>query len=390
MISPEDECSIEFGDAPEPKEIKWEHINYPDHKRVGRMIVGWLMTSLFLLTITILFFFLLSEKSTLIEHSFEAKSDTAYYYEGTILVYVALVFVILFNKFIMGAILHRICDFERHPTTDLEEFHFAIKYSVGMFFTTALMTLAVEDMRFHNFYERPFGVIEEETMMFIMNALFVPLIWMINPWQLGVLLKRRLNYGRKDLTQKEANKIMENVQYNMGKRYAEIAEIMWFTFLYSSLIPLGAFLSIIGLCLYYWIDKYNLLRRSSVNSAIAGELSLFSMKLLDFTLLCKPVGEIIFDAQIRDSYCITSIIMSAVAILYLVLPIDDFLNYFHPEKFNTEPRDFEQAQRFFKDTYQTLHPIFSLKKENRLKMYRAFRRGDTCKVSHLSEHRDKL
>lgn len=53
-----------------------------------------------------------------------------------------------------------------------------------------------------------------------MNAFFVPLIWMINPWQLGVLIKRKFNQGRKDLTQKEANKIMENIQYNMGKRYA--------------------------------------------------------------------------------------------------------------------------------------------------------------------------
>lgn len=77
-----------------------------------------------------------------------------------------------------------------------------------MFFTTALMTLAVEDLRFHNFYSHPYGVIEEETVMFFMNALFVPFIWLINPWQLSVLIKRKLNYGRKDLTQKEANKIM--------------------------------------------------------------------------------------------------------------------------------------------------------------------------------------
>jgi hypothetical protein len=54
------------------------------------------------------------------------------------------------------------------------------------------------------------------------------------------------------------------------------------------------------------------------------------MKLLDFTLLCKPMGEILFDSQIRESYCLSSIVMCAVAILYLVLPIDDFLNYFHP------------------------------------------------------------
>lgn len=57
------------------------------------------------------------------------------------------------------------------------------------------------------------------------------------------------------------------------------------------------------------------------------------MKLLDFTLLCKPAGELIFDSQIRDSYCISSITMCAAAILYLALPIDEFLNFFHPERF---------------------------------------------------------
>jgi len=35
---------------------------------------------------------------------------------------------------------------------------------------------------------------------------------------------------------------------------------MWFTFLYGTLIPGGAFVILIGLSIYYWIDKYNLLR----------------------------------------------------------------------------------------------------------------------------------
>ena len=77
------------------------------------------------------------------------------------MVYLGLISVIFFNKFVMGAVLHKITAFERHPTTARLEFHFALKYSVGMFFTTALMTLAVEDLRFHNFYKHPYGVIEE-------------------------------------------------------------------------------------------------------------------------------------------------------------------------------------------------------------------------------------
>lgn len=51
----------------------------------------------------------------------------------------------------------------------------------------------------------------------------------------------------------------------MGKRYAEILETVWFTFLYASLIPMGAFFTIFGVGFYYWVDKYNLLRRSSVH-----------------------------------------------------------------------------------------------------------------------------
>jgi hypothetical protein len=31
---------------------------------------------------------------------------------------------------------------------------------VGLFFTTALMTLAVEDIKFKNFYSHPYGVVE--------------------------------------------------------------------------------------------------------------------------------------------------------------------------------------------------------------------------------------
>lgn len=56
--------------------------------------------------------------------------------------------------------------------------------------------------------------------MFFMNSLFVPIIWAINPFQLFVLVRRHLNYGKKNLTQREANKLMEDFNYDVGKRYA--------------------------------------------------------------------------------------------------------------------------------------------------------------------------
>lgn len=136
--------------------------------------------------------------------------------------------------------------------------------------------------------------------MFFMNSLLVPFIWTINPFQIMVLIKRKLNFGKKYLTQREANHLMEDFVYDVGKRYAEVLETMWFTFLYASLIPMGGFLTVIGIGLYYWVDKYNLLRRSSIKENISGKLSIKALTLLDLVLIFMPLGQIIFDHFLRN------------------------------------------------------------------------------------------
>jgi hypothetical protein len=66
--------------------------------------------------------------------------------------------------------------------------------------------------------------------------------------------------------------------------------MMWFTFLYADLIPAGTILIILGLMAYYWIDKYNLLRRASIDGNMSGSIVLGCMKLLDATLFWRFLG----------------------------------------------------------------------------------------------------
>lgn len=100
--------------------------------------------------------------------------------------------------------------------------------------------------------------------MFFMNSFFIPFFWLVNPLRIWKIIKRKFNYGKKHLTQEEANKLMEEESYDLGKRFAEVIEMMWFVYLYSTLIPIGAVIIVAGLIFYYWVDKYNLLRRSKV------------------------------------------------------------------------------------------------------------------------------
>ena len=58
------------------------------------------------------------------------------------------------------------------------------------------------------------------------------------------------------------------------------------------------------------------------------------MKLLDFTLIFKVIGELMFDQQIGSTYAIGSIVMIIVAFFYLILPIDKLIDFFNPEEFN--------------------------------------------------------
>lgn len=57
-----------------------------------------------------------------------------------------------------------------------------------------------------------------------------------------------------------------------------------------TLIPIGGVFSSLGLFLYYWIDKYNLLRRSTIKINVSGELIHLTLKMLDFTLVLRSLG----------------------------------------------------------------------------------------------------
>jgi hypothetical protein len=269
-----------------------------------------------------------------------------------------MLLVIIFNKFCISYILHLFTDIEMHRTGSEFEYSFGLKYTLGLFFTTAMMTIFVEDLGFNNIYSRKYGVLEEESMMFFFNAFLIPIIWMIHPWQIYKLAKRKFYIGRKDLTQREANDLMENSNYSVGKKYAEVTESVWFSYLYASIIPGGAVLIAMGICVFYWVDKRVLLRFSSINENVSGSLSIRSMKLLDVTLILRALGEIIFDSQIRTGVTWESYVCLSVAVVYCCLPMDSLLALFHGEKFRSDPKPYCDAKKEFVETYYSLNPLF--------------------------------
>jgi hypothetical protein len=127
-------------------------------------------------------------------------------------------------------------------------------------------------------------------------------------------------------------------------------------------IPVGAIVTFFGLCLHYWVDKYNLLKRSSIYSEVSGKMCLSALKLLDIALIMRPIGSLIFDFQIKDRYTIESIVCASVAFVYILLPMDKILECFHKEEFFLEEKPYREVKERFVSNYKTLHPIIAHKK----------------------------
>lgn len=132
---------------------------------------------------------------------------------------------------------------------------------------------------------------------------------------------------------------------------------MWFTFMYSTLLPLGAIITTVGLCLYYWVDKFNLLRRSTISRQVSGTLILNSLNLLDFTLFLKPVGSMVFDSHLRSQFVPSSLVMLIIGVIYVLIPKNDLLTYFNNEKFRQHQQTYKDLKNSLQNTYNTEHPV---------------------------------
>ena len=123
---------------------------------------------------------------------------------------------------------------------------------------------------------------------------------------------------------------MELTPYYQGKRYADIMKTMWFTFLYATCIPLGTFFSMLSLIMYYFIDRYNVLRRSTIKESLGPELSIEMIELLEWCLIVFVLGTFTFYRDLFGKTEVTTLILLGIAFIYSILPLQSITEHLFP------------------------------------------------------------
>lgn len=96
---------------------------------------------------------------------------------------------------------------------------------------------------------------------------------------------------------------------------------MWFTFFYGTCIPIGFFFSIITLILYYWVDKYNIIRRRTIKEVLSKDVSIEMIDNLEMIMALFPIGNFAFNYQLFGMVHNFDIYLIIISIVWMVLPM---------------------------------------------------------------------
>ena len=160
---------------------------------------------------------------------------------------------------------------------------------------------------------------------------------------------------------------MEMPDYSQAKRYGDIMKTMWFTFFYGDIIPIGIIFSIMGLSLYYFIDKYNVLRRRTIKESLSKHLSLTMIQMLELIILFSGIGNLIVSIVLFGEINWQDITIIIISIIYIFfLPMEQISEILFPLGSEDETIDYKTAKENFVTSYEKENPVTrkeALKKE---------------------------
>eukprot|EP00547_Thalassionema_nitzschioides_P011631 CAMPEP_0194259932 /NCGR_PEP_ID=MMETSP0158-20130606/44770_1 /TAXON_ID=33649 /ORGANISM="Thalassionema nitzschioides, Strain L26-B" /LENGTH=921 /DNA_ID=CAMNT_0038999929 /DNA_START=126 /DNA_END=2891 /DNA_ORIENTATION=- len=170
-----------------------------------------------------------------------------------------------------------ITKFESHVNETSYSTSNYIKLTLLRWFNTAIITAIIAPFM----YTAQDGkyLIEGTRILFTAELIQRPLI-QLTDWQ-GHLKRHVLAPRAKD--QRRMNDLFSAKEYSVGERYTDVTKLLFLTCFYSIVYPKAWYFTAAILFVYYWVDKFSVLRSWRQGSKISGELSVYSVYYL---LLC--------------------------------------------------------------------------------------------------------
>ena len=143
--------------------------------------------------------------------------------------------------------------------------------------------------------------------LFVAEIVQRPILQLLDIW--GHF--KRHYFAPRAVDQRRMNFQFVAPNYDIGERYTEITKVLFLTFFYGTLMPAAFFYASVIFIVYYWMDKYCILRTWRQSARVNGQISIVSTYVFLLTLVSYTVMASYSIAQFPfDNACLDSTISS--------------------------------------------------------------------------------
>jgi len=363
--------------APEPKDILWTNHAFTKLRRIKNRIYTSLATLVFLIIASVLYI-LIYNAQRVVDN--QIGEDFVLNEFSSIL---ASLIICIIN-IILSYLIEWLVGFEKYKTKTTYYTKMAEKKSIALLINTAFTSLVaqlilangfnttVSDVSTLNVYGEG-GLIENMFYTIILNAIYAPLLSYFSVEYFYTLCRRKyaLWKGPKAImTQAEANTLFEAPHHHMPYKYSNLIKTMLLTSFYAPAMPIAILISIIGLVVTYWVDKYLLLRRNSFPVPLNNQLSDSMLEYLEWMAFTFSAGNVLFTYTLVNSegekvytgfHEVAVWFTMGISVIYALMPMDIFNETWFPiqkkKDKNLAMKSFDEARLGFHTDYDVQNPI---------------------------------
>jgi len=173
------------------------------------------------------------------------------------------------------------------------------------------------------------------------------------------------------LTQKEANELCEGLEFLVSERLSKYCRLLLLSMFLASIFPLAPIMGLIYILVFYWVDKFFLLRLAKVPPFCTGGMGRTMLQFFDLSLVFYSAGYIIFEYITDGIFTLIPVVAffaTSIIRLFNVGPLIVGLTFKdNEEKWSKVGLNTKDYQNFYNNTYEKNNPIDLVKRN--LDMY---------------------
>ena len=187
----------------------------------------------------------------------------------------AIVIIILNN--LSPEAVRFLTSFESHVNETSYASSVYVKVTLFRWVNTAIITAIITPFM----YTAQDGqhLIEGIRILFTAELVQRPLV-QLTDWQGN--LQRHL-FAPRSKDQRRMNLLFSSKEYSIGERYTDVTKLLFLTCFYATIYPAAWYFAAATLSVYYWVDKFCVLRTWKQGPKISGKISIYSVY---YFLLC--------------------------------------------------------------------------------------------------------